>query len=155
MKLKVILPIVASFAIIVVLVGVAGLWGENSDKSIDTKGVATINNPVISPSGKCQLKVTEVTLEGVKHNKFSIFKVSDGKIESTALYISKDAYRTRDTLYFIWDDKDRVWVYSGDVGTFFWEQVTDDKWEKRTYTDNISVPVPSLLKQLKPEDFKN
>lgn len=147
------MPIIVVFFIITVLILVS--CKKNVEKSIDTKEVVTIDNPVISPSGKYQLKVIEETIDGVEHNKFAIFKVLNSYIESEATFVSCDAYRTRDTLYFVWDDKDRVWVYSGDLGTFFWEHVSDNEWEKRSFADNRSVPVPSLLKQLKPGHYEN
>lgn len=151
MRAKVIIPIIVIFTIVVMMVVV--LWDKNSENSIEKKEVATIKNPVISPSGKYQIKVIEETIEGVKHNKFSIFKISDGKIEPLAIFTSNDAYRTRDTLYFVWDDKDRVWAYSGDAGTFFWERVSDDNWQKHLYADNRNISVPTILKELKPGYF--
>lgn len=123
---------------------------NNEDNEVDMSGIATVNNPVISPSGKYQLKVIDEMIDGIKHNKFAIYKVSNGEIESSAIFISNDVYRTRDALFFLWDDKDRVWVYSGDVGVFFWESVSDGIWQKHDHADNKSIPVPTLLEKLRP-----
>jgi len=89
----------------------------------------------------------------VRHNRFYITNVSNGATEPLAIYTSEDAYRTRDALFFLWDKDDRVWVYSGDVGTFFWERINDNYWEKHVRSENKDVAVPDLLKKLRPKFF--
>lgn len=123
---------------------------KNSSPS--TEGLATVNNPLISPSGMYQLNVYEEIKEGVINNRFSIYRITNEKIESTPVFISDDYYRTRDALFFLWDIDDRVWVYSGDVGTFFWEYVAEGDWEKHKYKDSNISP-PDLLVKLRPSVF--
>ncbi|MGN6711386.1 hypothetical protein [Anaerocolumna jejuensis] len=128
---------------------------NNNSINIDTKDLATVSYPVTSPSGKYQLVIKEEIVDGTKHNKFDIFKISDGKPGTSAIFSSKVLFRTRDTLYFLWGDNDSVWVYSGDLGTFFWERAADKTWKKHDYTEDNKVPVPALLKKLKPEYFND
>jgi len=120
---------------------------ENNNRDrVVPKGMASVSNPVTSPSGKYLLKINEVMVDGVKHNQFAVYKVSKGLPETTPVFASKDVFRTRDVLFFLWDSKDRVWVYSGDIGTFYWEYATGDIWDKHSYADNKNIQVPSLLK---------
>jgi len=108
---------------------------------------------VISPSGKYKLEVVEGYDGNVKFNRFQIIKVGTPTAEPSIAFISNDTFRIRDTLYFFWDDEDRVWVYSGDVGTFFWEKTNEENWKKYAYVENKEVPVPQLLIKLKPNLF--
>jgi len=126
---------------------------ERTEKSIDFKRVATLRNPVVSQSGKYQIRIIEKNLEGTKHNSFIILKLSDANDATREIFTCKDFFRTRDTLYFLWDKNDRVWVYSGDTGTFFWERISDEDWQKHAYSENRNVLVPELLKKLKPDYY--
>lgn len=151
--MKVFLPITIILIIAVAIFTTHG-FGKQENK-IDTKGIATINNPVVSPSGKYQLKIIEETKEGVRYNKFAILKTMDGNSNFKEIYISNRLFRTRDNLYFVWDDNDRVWVYSGDIGTFFWERRSNDNWQQYAYAENKNVNVPEILKKIKPGYFEN
>lgn len=119
--------------------------GKQSD--VDRSGLARPDNPVQSPSGKYVLGVKAETADGGKSWRFTISQ------SGSVLFTSAEAFRTRDALFLLWDDNDRVWVYSGDNGTFFWERAADGSWQKRAFVENRSVPVPALLKQLKPGYF--
>lgn len=154
MRIRIIIPIIAILVVVLVVI-----YGHNrsdsKNNSINMKEVATVKTPIISPSGMYQLKIIEETVNNVKHNRFAIFKVSNGNPGQVAIFTSKDAFRTRDTLYFVWDKNNRVWVYSGDVGTFFWERLSDGNWQKHTFADNKNVPVPESLKRLNPGYFNS
>lgn len=115
---------------------------NNSSES----GLATPDHPAASPSGKFRLEVREETLEKTRHWRFTI---TGGEKPFTP----DEAYRTRDALFILWDEHDRVWVYSGDVGTFIWEQAGDRAWQKHAYADRPDTPVPALLQQLRPRQF--
>jgi hypothetical protein len=141
--------------VIIVFVVYLNTKKENENFNINTDGLATINNPVISPSGKYQMKIAEEKNSEVKAVKFAIYKISNGKVESTPTYSSKESFRTRDTVLFLWGEEDQVWVYSGDVGTFFWTCVSENNWVKYSYGKNKEVAVPELLKKLKPKYYKN
>jgi hypothetical protein len=41
-----------------------------------------------------------------------------------------------------WDDDNRVWLYSADIGTYYWEQRTDNTWVKFTYAKQENPPSP-------------
>lgn len=148
-KLKLILLLIF-FMIIVFLLY---LNTNKENYNINTEGVATINNPVISPSGKYQMKIVEENNSEVRAVKFVIYKISNGQVESTPIYSSHESFRTRDTVLFVWGEDDNVWVYSGDVGTFFWTCVSEKNWEKYAYAENKEVSVPELLKKLRPKIF--
>ncbi|MEQ8386354.1 MAG: hypothetical protein RH949_28760 [Coleofasciculus sp. A1-SPW-01] len=60
------------------------------------------------------------------------FKILDQ--EQNILYTSDEQFDIRHTTYFLWGVDDRVWVYSGDTGTFFWENELDTKeWQQHVY----------------------
>ncbi|MEQ9000022.1 MAG: hypothetical protein RID53_26350 [Coleofasciculus sp. B1-GNL1-01] len=76
------------------------------------------------------------------------FKILDQ--EQNALYTLSEQFDIRHTTYFLWVVDDRVWVYSGDLGTFFWENEPDKKkWQRHVYARS-DVPAPSYLKEQRP-----
>lgn len=53
----------------------------------------------------------------------------------------------------MWDKDDRVWVYSGDIGTFFLEQNPETKkWEQYSYSES-NATAPDFLQKVKPTYF--
>ncbi len=107
---------------------------------------ATPTQPRTSPSGRYRL----VVVEG--HNgqeRFRQFQIMTNKRMPTVLYCSKDQFRTGyEALLFVWDSQDRVWVYSGDVGCFYWTRVKDDLWKKHARVDEPISPPPLVKEQL-------
>jgi len=116
--------------------------------------IATPGNPVVSPSKKYLLQVVEGFDGSVEYNRFDIVKIGETGSDSKVVFSSQDTFRTRDTLYFLWDNEDRVWVYSGDVGVYYWTRLNDTVWEKHTHQDGDIAP-PETLKKLKPAIFQN
>lgn len=105
--------------------------------------VATPEKPALSPSGKFILAVLPADDEKVHAYRFQIRDPMDHP-----LFTSQDRFMARHRTYFLWDQADRIWVYSGDVGTFFWELKNDTAWEKRSWVDNRQViDVPAFLKK--------
>jgi len=123
------------------------------DLGLDNMVQATVKNPVTSPSGQYQLQVVGGYDGQVHFNRFYIAKIREVGLIPEVVYCSKDTFRTRDTLFFLWDNTDRVWVYSGDAGTFYWTRVRDDLWEKHPYADG-DIPAPEFLKKVRPEYHK-
>ena len=149
--------------IILVLFAILGLYSVVSTVSVffgganrieDTEGLATTDKPLVSPSGKYQLEIAGGNNGLVHFERFYISRIRGKGIEPEVIYASTDTFRTRDTLFFLWDKVDRVWVYSGDAGVFYWTKATDNRWEKHIYK-NEPIPAPELLKKLKPEIFDN
>ena len=83
---------------------------DNLSHEIDTN-LATPMNPVISPSGKFTLVIDKGYDGQVHYNPFKVLSRDKGK-EEQIVFQSAEQYRTRDALFFIWDNEDRVWVYS-------------------------------------------
>ncbi len=107
--------------------------------------VATLSQPATSPSGNYLLKV--INVDDTQPNLLT-FQILDRN--NMVLYTAADNFDDHHTTFFLWDDDDRVWVYSGDLGTFFWEQ---DKllnsWQKYTYAQS-DVAAPAFLKEVRP-----
>ena len=130
----------------------------SNNSAVDTpKEVATGENPAVSPSGKYLLVIVS-GYDGEAH--FQSFQIlSRDQIVShdqilirigETLYSSPDRFATRFTTYFLWGQQDRVWVYSGDIGTFFWARNTDTgEWEKYIYIES-NVSAPEFLKEVRP-----
>ncbi len=111
------------------------------------KEVALPDRPAVSPSGKDILTVWVHQDGPVEAESFRILDQNQ-----KLLFTSTDSYRTRDTLVFLWDDSDRVWVYSGDVGTFYWQQTgSSGQWEKFSYSHG-GAQAPRFLKEFRPDD---
>lgn len=53
---------------------------------------------------------------------------------------------------FTWDSSDRVWVYSGDVGTYMWENL-GSVWTEKRWVDMPGIDPPQALKQARPSVF--
>jgi hypothetical protein len=125
------------------LVIVLGLCMGCGDQVLQ-EGEATPTQPRTSPSGRYRLVVVGGH-SGQQH--FRQFEVMTNRPMPTVLYCSKDQFRTGyETLLFAWDTQDRVWVYSGDVGCFYWTRVKDDLWKKHAWVDEQISP-PSLVKE--------
>lgn len=106
--------------------------------------VATLDRPAASPSGDYLLAVVSEDEGGIHYQRFQILD-PDGEV----LYTSSERFDQRHTTYFLWD-QDRVWVYSGDVGTFFWEQNAEGDWVKHVYAQS-DLPAPDFLKEMRPD----
>lgn len=94
----------------------------------------------------------DYTLEVVRHprdpdNAFT-FQVLDS---DGAVIFKQDEilFRRRDVNYFLWDEQDRIWAYSGDVGTFIWERDrgTPSIWQRSSYALGAQVAPAYLVKQ--------
>ena len=107
------------------------------------------NHSVLSPSQEYSLEMDEYFSDNVTGFSFVVRSTSDNE----EVYRSDDFYRLRDVTYLLWGDNDTIWVYSGDVGTLYWEK-TSDGWSKNDYTkDTDSSIVPNALKELRPKYF--
>jgi hypothetical protein len=111
---------------------------------------ALLNYPATSPSGKYRLVVMK-GFDGAIH--FAKFDVVSEEYPQQALFSCKKHFRTWDTTFFCWDAEDRVWVYSGDIGTFYWERGKNDIWEEHTFSEG-TVPPPAFLKKMRPHYFE-
>jgi len=107
--------------------------------------VATVEKSAISPSGKYTLVIESNENSDLSYQTFKILDQ-----EQNILYTSDEQFDIRHTTYFLWGADDRVWVYSGDIGTFFWENEPDlKKWQRHVYARS-DVPAPSYLKEQRP-----
>lgn len=120
---------------------------------------ATIAESQASPSGHYVLEVTEGkdTAHYLRFHIISTTEVSEKyskREKMEAEFASEDKFYTRHRTYIMWDDeRDRVWVYSGDVGTFFWDKVNTDSWKKHVCVPegmNYADP-PIFFKEQIPE----
>ena len=110
---------------------------------------ATDENSATSPSGKYKLEKVIDIIDEV--NSFS-FRILDAEHDNI-IYQSEDYYRTRDTHFILWGDDDMVWVYSGDVGVFYWEKEEESFWVKKGYAQRKeeNIDLPEVLIALYPE----
>lgn len=107
--------------------------------------VATTAQSVASPSGQYVLEVLEAAQNNTTSQYFRILN-ADG----TLVFTSDQYFDPRHTTYFLWGPEDRVWVYSGDTGTYFWAyNSTSDTWARSTYARS-DVPAPDFLKSQRP-----
>ncbi len=136
--------------IILLLLGCSpGQKGSEENEMINDNLVAE-NHNVLSPSGKFSLEMAISQSDNVKGFSFIV----RGASSTIEIFRSDDFFRLRDTNYLFWGDNDTIWVYSSDLGTFYWEN-TADTWTKKTYSENGErVIVPEILRKLKPQYFK-
>jgi hypothetical protein len=104
--------------------------------------------PAASPSGKYRL-VVSTGYNG--ECEFAQFQITTNSKFPRVLYSSADHFRRRDRTYFFWDPQDRAWVYSGDVGTYYWVRGSGSTWQKHHYSrDDYKtgrVPAPDFLRK--------
>lgn len=137
------------------LVGLVAVVVMNCNNSVNAQFVAYPGSPAVSPSGRFVLKVFETEISGSDH---VYFEVSERDTQKLVLR-SKNRYRTRDAIYILWGREDRVWLYSGDVGTFWWTRQPSGVWKRHIYrydvppTDNIEAP--EFLKEVRPQLHKH
>ena len=106
--------------------------------------ITTKEQYLYSPSGEYILSLELYDDSGVSSYKI---KVESDKIS----ILSDECIRQRDTVYALWDDTlDRVWVYSGDVGTYFWD-ITEGKLVRNSLSERKDVKIPENLKLLRPQ----
>ena len=114
---------------------------------------ALLGKPCRSPSGKYILDVDlrESSTEG----KFYTFRIlaAGNDQDPDVRFESTDRFFARHTTWFFWDSMDRVWVYSGDVGTSYWQLDEQDVWAKVGYDRTVSAP--PLLRERRPKIFGN
>jgi len=110
--------------------------------------IATLENPSCSPSGNYFLVVKKIDF---KNQPCTYFIIQNQQRED--IYTCQDKFSLRDTTFILWDQNDRVWVYSGDVGTYFWEQQGTGEWKKYSYVRN-NIPAPEFLKRERPKWHK-
>jgi hypothetical protein len=109
----------------------------------DDAVLATPGHDVSSPSGAFDLRVVDgddgwhVEIVG-----------DDGAVEHVADRSFSPRFRT----YVLWDDDDRVWVYSSDVGTYVWERADDETWSDRPWRGS-GLTAPAHLRRAVPERF--
>lgn len=112
--------------------------------------VASFGKPAVSPSGDYLL---ELTIPDPAQDSMVSFAIKNRNNE--VVFVPHMAFSNRSTTFFLWDDnEERVWVYSGDIGTFFWEISDDDKrWKHFSYAKE-KVEAPQFLKDTRPSSFR-
>lgn len=123
---------------------------QASSSSVSEDLFAKENARLVCPiNNNLCLTLIPVSMDGT--NGFSVKVLSD--IEEEKEFQTTDTFRARDTLLVVWDDySERFWVYSGDVGTFYWDY-QDGVWIKHTYNADLSIEVPVALKNARPNYF--
>jgi hypothetical protein len=119
--------------------------------NVENSEIATQDHPSHSPSGKYVLEVKHEDHEGILSETFVIRMAATNEV----LFAYDEWYNIRHTTVFLWDAADRVWVYSGDIGTYFWERDQDDHhWTQHAYAQSKVNP-PQYLIDFRPQFFKN
>jgi hypothetical protein len=111
---------------------------------------AVANRPAPSPSGKYRLVVVDGFNGSIQFGQFLI--MTDEK-HPRMLFCPREQFRSSARTHFFWDPEDRVWVYSGDVGTFYWVRNGTNLWVKHRYS-NGGVRAPEFLRKLKPGEYE-
>lgn len=124
---------------------------------------ATTSEPQKSPSGLYELEIVEGR-DDAHYLQFQVLSTTR-KSGSEMIYKTvetvlapEEKFYTRHRTYIMWDDEeDRVWVYSGDIGIFFWDISDSGKGKKQVcipYGENVR-DVPIFLKEVLRERFHN
>ncbi|MBX2881892.1 MAG: hypothetical protein KTR32_18235 [Granulosicoccus sp.] len=107
--------------------------------------IALENQPATSPSGQYVLAIIMPDEEKPYELGFTLSRASDDSL----IYTSDKLFDNRSVTYFLWDRDDRVWVYSGDIGTYFWQKADlETQWQVSTYATS-DVAAPEFLKTVR------
>ena len=107
----------------------------------------------VAPSGKYILEAEIVYENGLPYYCFTVL---ENEPEREVLFACPDRFAARHMTWVLWDKEDRVWVYSGDIGVFYWQcDPVSEEWRKRTYDDirREKTDYPELLKERRPKYF--
>lgn len=134
-----------AFVMMVILANFLASCGQRDVEMEYPPEVALVGHPANSLSNLYVLRVIEVEMEGGLYQSFQIYGA-----DSELLYEAEERFSAQSANFFLWDASDRVWVYSGDLGTFFWEyDDSSQQWTKFTYADS-EAPAPDFLKSIRP-----
>jgi hypothetical protein len=120
-----------------------GLAAASCGRGGDAVLQAAEGQKATSPSGRYVLTVTAP--DPTDHHLLS-FRIDDAR--GTARYEPAERWADRHRLYFVWDDADRLWSYSSDVGTDVWEHQPDGAWTSRPWIDTDLAAPASIAKYL-------
>jgi len=120
------------------------------ERAGESRYVATRGRDAISPSGKYVLHVVndrakEEQLSG--RFPFYGFEIRLNQPGSPPEYASTNSFIGTHRLVFTWDSRDRVWVYSGDVGPSYWERVAPSFWQQHRAAFELPNGVPELIRR--------
>lgn len=114
---------------------------------------------VISPSGKY---VLTVPIERSQREKgpfgygmpywYVTISASDGRVLYRDLDENFDAIHN---VYWIWDERDRVWLYNSDDGAVYFYEQADTTWSKRRWGDGRNEPNLAPPQALYPSYLSN
>lgn len=93
---------------------------------------------------KSGIYVVSDVLEEDSHGRWVRFQIRErtGKV----LFVSPSRWAARHRTEFAFDDADRVWVYSSDVGRSVWAHVDGDKWQEMKREEWLGLPEPPAIK---------
>ena len=113
----------------------------------DMDETATPGHLLTSPNGKYRLVVFD---DDESDSPVRGFRLEDS--EGRRLLEPAERWSVRHRLYFLWDQQERVWVYSGDVGTTIWE-LGEAGWQPRPFAGS-GLRAPELLRRTVPKLFE-
>lgn len=123
--------------------------GEPTTRADAWEGMVTWDNPVVSPSGTYTLSKVAESQAGVPG-----FRVCITEKDAEVAFLSETFYRDRDTSFLCWGEGDTVWLYHGDLGTFF-ARHQGETWRFSSYAEHRDeVEAPALLCSLRPRLFE-
>jgi hypothetical protein len=137
-----------AFAIVVLAVGLAfvGLKRRHDRGQMACGVCAEPGRPRSSASGRYLLAVD---VAGGAFDRYALISV----VDTTASYATPEQarmrlpgrYTTRHRTHVMWDREERVWVYSGDVGTYVYTGA-GGSWERRAAVDTDLCPPEEMAR---------
>lgn len=129
--------------VMISVLGIGGILLLNQKKHSSTTVIQETFSE--SPSKKYTLeRMAVMDKSGVAGYSFKITDKS-----GTLVFQAEDYFRKRDKFLLDWGEaEDIVWVYSGDIGLYYWQysEMTNE-WQKYSYV-NSGGPVPELPKKM-------
>ena len=123
---------------------------RQEDNTIDETLLVTEQNSVVSPSGEYILEIYKSHDGSVTGFHIKVSSFQEGK----EVFRSEEFFAFRHVNFLTWGENDAFWIYSGDLGVFYWEK-TDTSWVKKGYIENKGeIDAPDILKKLRPRSFQ-
>jgi|AGTN01.3.fsa_nt_gi hypothetical protein len=129
--------LIIALSICIVLVGFICYWiGEENGKA------SFFIKPEISPSGSFYFE-RMFGIDEARYLRFCI-KPTDSQ-NGVGEYVSQDVFYIRHRIIIQWGEDEKLWVYSGDVGTYYWELVNNE-WIKSKADEKSLELAPNDIK---------
>jgi hypothetical protein len=140
-------------ALLLLVLTVSSCFPGIKDTSKEDPFFARADAPCLSPINKYLLQVNIFYDKQAHYSSFRIYTIN-GYHDFKPIFEPRKYFSERHTTYYLWDKDDRVWIYSGDIGIYYWEQDKAGNWLGYGYNKHSPINPPAALIKKRPQLFE-